>query len=190
MDALGDSVAVDVRWRPFQLDPTLPKEGKDRREYLEQKFGGPERAKEIYGRIEDAGRAEDLDFKFSAIKLSSNTLDAHRVVRWAASEGEAVQDHLVEHLFKFYFMEGGNLGDHEALVDIATKAGMDGNVVAALLPTDKDREAVEREIAMAQQMGVTGVPCFIIDNKYAVMGAQEASHIAEAIKQAASESGK
>lgn len=190
MDALGDSVAVDVRWRPFQLDPTLPKEGKDRREYLEQKFGGPERAKEIYGRIEDAGRAEDLDFKFSAIKLSSNTLDAHRVIRWAASESEAVQDQLVEHLFKFYFMEGGNLGDHEALVDIATKAGMDGSVVAALLPTDKDREAVEKEIAMAQQMGVTGVPCFIIDNKYAVMGAQEASHIAEAIKQAASESGK
>jgi len=187
LEKLGDTVAVDVRWRPYQLDPTLPKEGKDRREYLEQKFGGPERAKEIYTRIEDAGRAEDLEFKFQAIKLSSNTLDAHRVIRWASSESETVQDALVERLFLFYFMEGGNLGDHTALVDIATQAGMDGSVVAALLATDKDREAVEQEIAMAQQMGVTGVPCFIINNKYAVMGAQEADHIAQAIRQAAEE---
>ncbi|MEM1040479.1 MAG: DsbA family oxidoreductase [Pseudomonadota bacterium] len=189
LSLLGDTVAVDVRWRPYQLDPTLPKEGKDRRLYLEQKFGGPEKAKEIYSRIEDAGRAEDLDFKFSAIKLSSNTLDAHRVIRWSSSENSAVRDALIERLFQFYFMEGGNLGDTEALVQVATDAGMDGSVVAALLATDKDRAEVEQEIAMAQQMGVTGVPCFIINNKYAVMGAQEAGHIAEAVRQAAAETG-
>jgi len=187
LEQVGDAVEVNIRWRPFQLDPTLPKEGKSRREYLEQKFGGPEKAKEIYGRIEDAGRAENLDFKFQAIEFSSNTLDAHRVIRWASNESQAVQDALVENLFEFFFMQGGNLGDDAALVELATRSGMDGSVVAALLATDKDREAVEQEIAMAQQMGVTGVPCFIINNKYAVMGAQEANHIAQAIRQAADE---
>ena len=180
-----DGVDVAVQWRPYQLDPTLPPEGRDRKEYLENKFGGPEKAKEIYTRIEEAGRGEDLDFKFSAIKVSPNTIDSHRVIRWAINEGEEVQGRLVERLFQLYFMEGGNIGDHDVLADAATEAGMDGGVVRSLLATDKDRDAVEKEIATAQQMGVTGVPCFIIDSKYAVVGAQEPSHIAEAIKQAA-----
>ncbi len=178
-------VDVDIRWRPFQLDPTLPPEGRDRREYLETKFGGPERAQEIYSRIEDAGRGEDLDFNFSKIEVSPNTIDAHRVIRWSANEGPHVQDKLVEILFKLYFMEGGHIGDHDVLVEAATQAGMDGPVVRALLATDKDRDEVINEVATAQQMGVTGVPCFIIDNRYAVMGAQDADHIAEAIRQAA-----
>lgn len=180
-----DGIDVAIQWRPYQLDPTLPPEGRDRKEYLENKFGGREKAKEIYARIEDAGRGEDLDFKFSAIKVSPNTIDAHRVIRWAINEGEGVQDKLVERLFQLYFLEGANIGDHDVLTEAANAAGMDGAVVGALLATDQDRDAVENEIATAQQMGVTGVPCFIIDNKYAVMGAQEPSHIAEAIKQAA-----
>ncbi len=180
-----DDIDVAIQWRPYQLDPTLPREGRDRKEYLENKFGGPERAKEIYARIEDAGRDEDLDFKFTAIKVSPNTIDAHRVIRWAINEGEEVQGKLVERLFQLYFMEGAHIGDHDVLSEAASEAGMDGDVVRSLLATDQDRDAVEREIATAQQMGVTGVPCFIIDNKYAVMGAQEPAHIAEAIRQAA-----
>ena len=180
-----DGIDVAIQWRPYQLDPTLPPEGRDRKEYLENKFGGPEKAKQIYARIEDAGRGEDLDFKFSAIKVSPNTIDAHRVIRWAINEGEEVQGKLVERLFQLYFLEGANIGDHDVLTEAANAAGMDGAVVRTLLATDQDRDAVEKEIATAQQMGVTGVPCFIIDNKYAVMGAQEPSHIAEAIKQAA-----
>ncbi len=180
-----DDVDVSVQWRPYQLDPTLPAEGRDRKEYLENKFGGPERAKEIYSRIEEAGQDENLDFRFSAIKVSPNTIDAHRVIRWAINEGEAVQGKLVERLFQLYFMEGANIGDHDVLADAAGEVGMDGDIVRSLLATDKDRVAVEREIATAQQMGVTGVPCFIIENKYAVMGAQEPEHIAQAIRQAA-----
>lgn len=180
-----EDVNVDIHWRPYQLDPTLPSEGRDRREYLEKKFGGPERAKEIYARIEQAGSEENLDFNFSAIAVSPNTIDAHRVIRWSANEGADVHDRLVELLFKRFFMEGANVGDHAVLVAAASDAGMDAAVVEALLATDKDRDAVTEEIATAQRMGVTGVPCFIIDNKYAVMGAQEPDHIAGAIRQAA-----
>ena len=125
------------------------------------------------------------DFNFDAIAVSPNTIDAHRVIRWASNEGQDVQDKLVERLFKDFFMEGAHIGKHEVLVDAAKHAGMDESIVAALLATDKDRDEVSQEIAVAQQMGVTGVPCFIIDNKYAVMGAQPAEHIAGAIKQAA-----
>ena len=181
----GDKIEIELRWRPFQLDPTLPQEGRDRREYLEKKFGGPERAKEIYERIREAGLEEGLEFNFDAIEVSPNTVDAHRVIRWASNEGQEVQDKLVERLFKDFFMEGAHLGKHEVLVDAARAAGMDESIVAALLATDQDREAVSQEIAVAQQMGVTGVPCFIIDNKYAVMGAQPADQIVGAIKQAA-----
>ncbi len=180
-----DDVDVSIHWRPYQLDPTLPPEGRDRQEYLENKFGGPERAKEIYSRIESAGRDEDLDFDFSSIAVSPNTLDAHRVIRWSANEGEDVQEKLVEILFKLFFMEGANIGDHAVLIKAAEEAGMDVSIVATLLATDQDKNAVSKEIETAQRMGVTGVPCFIIDNKYAVMGAQEPQHIAEAIKQAA-----
>ncbi len=180
-----DGVETDIRWRPFQLDPTLPAEGRDRRDYLEAKFGGPERAKQVYGRIEQAGKAEGLDFQFDLMTVSPNTLDAHRVIRWASNEGETVQGKLVERLFELFFMEGENLGQHDVLVEAAAEAGMDGDLVRELLATDKDVDTVKREITTAQQMGVTGVPCFIIDNKYAVMGAQEPAQIAEAIRQAA-----
>lgn len=178
-------VEVDIRWRPYQLDPTLPKEGRDRREYLENKFGGPERAKEIYSRVEQAGSEEGLAFNFGAIAVSPNTIDAHRVIRWAASAGDGVQNKLVERLFQLYFMEGANIGDNDVLTSAATESGMDGAVVLELLKTDRDIDAVTQEIAVAQKAGVTGVPCFIIDNKYAVMGAQEPEHIAGALKQAA-----
>ncbi|MEP0944259.1 MAG: DsbA family oxidoreductase [Rhizobiaceae bacterium] len=182
----GDSnIEIEVRWRPFQLDPTLPQEGRDRREYLETKFGGPERANEIYERIRHAGLEEGLEFDFDAIAVSPNTIDAHRVIRWASNEGAQIQDKLVEKLFKDFFMEGAHIGKQEVLVEAAREAGMDASVVAALLATDQDRDAVTQEIAVAQQMGVTGVPCFIIDNKYAVMGAQPADQIVGAIKQAA-----
>ena len=180
-----DGVEVDVRWRPYQLDPTLPPEGRDRREYLETKFGGPEKAREIYQKVEQAGEDEGLSFDFAAIAVSPNTIDAHRVIRWSANDGQVVQDKLVERLFELFFMEGANIANHAVLTDAAKHAGMDEAIVTALLVTDKDVKEVSDEIAVAQRMGVTGVPCFIIDNKYAVMGAQAPQHIADAINQAA-----
>lgn len=182
--AAGD-VEVHVRWRPFQLDPTIPPQGKDRRDYMLGKFGSEERIREIHARIEPLGAAEGIDFAFDAIKVAPNTLDAHRLIRWAGAMSEEVQNRLVRRLFQINFEEGGNLGDHAVLIEAAREAGMDVAVVEALLPSDADVEAVQNEIATASRMGITGVPCFLLEGKYAVMGAQDAATLTDAIRQIA-----
>lgn len=182
-------VTAEIRWRPFQLDPTIPPEGKERRAYMLAKFGSDERLKQIHANITPLGEAEGIAFDFDAIKVAPNTLDAHRVIRWAQNAGEGVQDRLVGELFSRYFERGENVGDHAVLIDAATASGMDGSLVASLLPTDADRDAVTTEIATASRMGITGVPCFVIDEKYAVMGAQDANVLAKAIADIASKSG-
>lgn len=182
--AAGD-IDVHIRWRPFQLDPTIPPQGKDRREYMLAKFGSDERIREIHARIEPLGDAEGISFAFDAIKVAPNTLDAHRLIRWAGAAGEAVQNRLVRRLFQLNFEEGVNIGDHAVLVEAAREAGMDASVVATLLPTDADVEAVRTEIATASRMGISGVPCFLLEGKYAVMGAQDVDTLADAIRQVA-----
>lgn len=182
--AAGD-VEVHVRWRPFQLDPTIPPQGKDRRDYMLGKFGSEERIREIHARIEPLGEAEGINFAFDAIKVAPNTLDAHRLIRWAGAMSEEVQNRLVRRLFQINFEEGGNLGDHAVLIEAAREAGMDVSVAEALLPTDADAEAVQNEITTASRMGITGVPCFLIEGKYAVMGAQDAATLTDAIRQVA-----
>ena len=177
-------VPVTVFWRPFQLDPTLPVEGKDRKQYLDEKFG-PNRAPAVYERIREAGRGEGIEFRFDLIERSPNTIDAHRLIRWAAAEG--VQDAVVERLFRMYFLEGADLTQTETLIRAATDAGMERLVVEKLFAGHADRMATEQEIAAAQHMGVTGVPCFILGGKYAVMGAQPPDILASAIRQVAAE---
>lgn len=184
---IGGDIPLDVRWRPYQLDPTLPKEGKDRRAYLENKFGGPEAAERAYANVRSAGAEENIPFHFEDIEVSANTLDAHRLIRWAGSQGTDVQDKMVEILFRMYFEDGRNIGDDAVLLEAAAEAGLDQKIVRELLESGADRDAVTQEIAMAQQMGVTGVPCFILDGKHALMGAQPADLIASAIRQIASE---
>ena len=178
-------VDVHVRWRPFQLDPTIPPGGMDRRQYMLGKFGSEERIQQIHARIEPLGEAEGIHFAFGAIKVAANTLDAHRVIRWAGAAGEDVQNRLVRRLFQLNFEEGVNIGDHAVLVKAAGEAGMDASVVETLLPTDADVVAVRNEIATASRMGITGVPCFLLEGKYAVMGAQDAATLADAIRQVA-----
>jgi predicted DsbA family dithiol-disulfide isomerase len=149
------------------------------------KFGSEERIREIHARIEPLGAAEGIDFAFDAIKVAPNTLDAHRLIRWAGAMSEEVQNRLVRRLFQINFEEGGNLGDHAVLIEAAREAGMDVAVVEALLPSDADVEAVQNEIATASRMGITGVPCFLLEGKYAVMGAQDAATLTDAIRQIA-----
>ncbi len=177
---------VSIRWRPFQLDPTIPPEGMDRKAYMLGKFGSEERLREIHARIEPIGEAEGIAFAFEAIKVSPNTIDAHRVIRWAGAQGADVQNLLVRNLFQLYFEKGVNIGDHGALVEAAREAGMDAAVVESLLATDADREAVATEAATASRMGISGVPCFLLEGKYAVVGAQDAATLADAIRQVAS----
>jgi predicted DsbA family dithiol-disulfide isomerase len=178
-------VDVDIRWRPYQLDPTIPPEGKDRKAYMLAKFGSEERLKQIHDRIVPLGAADGIDFHFEDIKTAANTLDAHRVIRWAASAGDGVQSRVTKALFAANFEQGKNIGDHAVLARIAGENGMDEAVVAGLLASDADKDAVQAEIEQAQRMGVTGVPFFVLEGKYAVSGAQDAAVLADAIRQVA-----
>ena len=180
-----DGVEVDVRWRPYQLDPSIPPEGRERRSYMLAKFGSEERLRQMHTSLKETGAREGIAFALDAIEVSPNTLDAHRVLRWAGSAGPGVQDRLAKRLFELYFQEGQNIGDASVLIEAAREAGMDTAVVEALLPTDADRDAVQDEIATAARMGVRGVPCFLIEGKYAVMGAQDPEVLADAIRQVA-----
>ena len=178
-------VDVAVSWRPFQLDPTIPPEGMDRKAYMRAKFGDEQRLRDAHAKLEALGHAAGIDYAFDAITVSPNTLDAHRVIRWAGTYGGDVQNRLVRRLFKLYFEEGANVGDHAVLAEAAGEAGMDRPVVESLLAGGADQEAVAEEAATASRMGVTGVPCFLFEGKYAVMGAQEADTLADAIRQIA-----
>ena len=182
---LVDNVELRARWRPYQLDPNIPAGGLPRRDYMLGKFGSEDRIREIHARIEPLGAAEGIAFDFDAITVSPNTLDAHRLIRWAAANGEEVQGRLVRLLFSLYFEQGRNIGDHAVLIAAAREAGMDSAVVETLLPSDADTDAVRNEIATASRMGVTGVPCFLLERRYAVMGAQDTDTLADAIRQVA-----
>lgn len=189
MDQLSD-MAIDLRWRPFQLDPTIPPEGKPRREYMLAKFGSEERIGEIHDRLVEIGEIEGIDFDFDAIKVSPNTLDAHRLIRWAATAAPGVQTDVARRLFSLYFEQGENIGDRRVLVEVARECGMDAAVIETLLAGDADRDAVEAEIATANRMGIRGVPCFLLEGRYAVMGAQDTAVLADAIRQVAAAKGR
>jgi len=159
-----------IEWHPFQLNPDMPAEGMDRRAYLEAKFGGRDGAARAYApiveRAEEAGLALNLD----QIKTTPNTLDAHRLIHWAGIEGR--QTAAVSALFKAYFTEGRDIGDHDVLADIADGIEMDAAVVRRLLGSDADLEDIRRRDAHSREMGVTSVPTFIVAQRHAVPGAQ------------------
>lgn len=173
---------VEVAWHPFQLDATLPPEGKDRQRYLLDKFGSPERVREIYGRIAAAGAQENIPFAFEKISKSPNTLNAHRVIYWAGIEG--VQDEIVERLFHGYFVAGADLSDKNVLVAIAESGGMEASTVTKLLDSDSDLDVVKQTINHANVIGVTGVPTFIVGQSLVVSGAQDPGIIVQAAQQA------
>ncbi|WEX07091.1 DsbA family oxidoreductase [Chelativorans sp. AA-79] len=176
-----DDIDVTVRWRPYQLDPAIPRGGLDRQDYMLKKFGSLERLEAAHDRLREMGAAVGISYDFEAIKVAPNTLDAHRVIRWAATAGQTVQNILVERLFRLYFEEGRNIGDHAVLIDAARDAGMDASLVETLLPSPADGDEVATEIETARRMGVTGVPCFLLEGRYALMGAQPPEALADAI---------
>lgn len=160
----------DITWRPFQLNPDMPPEGMDRLTYLESKFG-TDRATDVYAQIEKAATDAGLEVDFSRMKRTPNTVDAHRVIRWAKTSDH--QGDLVSALFERYFKLGEDISDHAVLAGAARQAGMDGDVVARLLQGNADREEVLREDREAREMGVSGVPTFLIGGTYVVQGAQD-----------------
>ncbi len=171
-----------VRWHPFQLNPDLPQEGVPRKEYLERKFGGPARAKEIYARVEAAGRRAGIDFDFDAIAVQPNTIDAHRLLNFAGERG--MQDAVSEAIFRRYFLEGADLTSRQTLAEIAQQAGLDRVEVASYLASDADRELVEEQDRRARAIGVEGVPFFIFNQRVALSGAQPPEVMVEAMEKA------
>ena len=173
---------IVVRWRPYQLDPTIPQGGLDRAEYMAKKFGKSGRLQSVHDNLTRLGAEVGLPFAFDKITRSPNTLDAHRLIRWAASAG--VQSRVVDRLFQAYFVEGRDIGDRVVLTEIAAECGLDADLVERLLAEGADSEVVRQEVEQAQAMGVSGVPFFIFAGRLGVPGAQEPSVLRQAMAEA------
>lgn len=179
---LADLDEVVVRWHPFELNPDLPAAGVDRAAYLEQKFGGPARAAQVYERVREAGQAAGIAFDFASILRQPNTRDAHRLVAWAQAGGDA-QD-LVERLFRAYFEEGRFVGDRATLAAIAGEAGLDEKAARAWLDSGKGAAEIGHAEERARELGITGVPFFIFDGRVGLSGAHPPEAMREAIARA------
>ena len=177
-----------VAWHPFQLNPDMPREGMDRRAYLEAKFGGKAQAVEVYARVADAARNAGLEINFEAMERTPNTLDAHRLIHWAGLEGR--QNAVVDALFRAYFREGRDIGDTAVLVEVAALAGMDAGVTARLLATEADRDDLIARDRDARQKGVSAVPTFLVAQQYVLSGAQPVALWQRAIDEISAEIGQ
>ncbi len=177
--ALNPDIPVEVHWRPYFLNDWIPREGISREQYLTTKFGSPERYKGIAQRVSAAAAAEGLTYAIDKISRQPNTLDAHRLIRWADGIGKAAD--MKQKLMDLYFTEGADLTNHAVLVQAAIDVGLDPEDIRAALESDRDVAEVEQEALSAKEAGIEGVPCFIFGGKFAVSGAQEPEYIAEAI---------
>jgi len=184
--ALVPDIQTETVLRPFQLDAALPAEGVAYKAYMSKKFGdGPDnRFKMMREHLETAGPAAGISFRFSDIPKRPNTLNAHRVVRWA--QGQDLGEAMTERLHKAFFEDHLDIGDLGVLATLAGEVGLDTEIVADLLTTDRDSQAVLDEEHFYRRLGVQGVPCFIFNGQFAVSGAEDPSVLADAIRQAAS----
>jgi len=181
--ALKPDIAVEVHWRPFFLNDWIPREGISREQYLTTKFGSPERYKGIAQRVTAAAAAEGLVYASDKVTRQPNTLDCHRLIRWAEGIGKAAE--MKQRLMDLYFTEGADLTNHAVLVQAASDVGLEAEDVRAALASDQDVAVVEQEALSAKEAGIEGVPCFIFGGKFAVSGAQEPEYLAEAIERLA-----
>ena len=181
--AMRPDVTAEVVWRPYQLDPTIPEEGVDRRAYMEAKFGSdPDRRKAMLEALNEAASGVGLDLRLADIPISPNTNAAHRLIRWA--QGQGLQQPVLEAVLRAYFVELKDIGDPVVLADLAETAGMERMTVLRLLSEGADKDAVTREHMMAVQGGVTGVPFMIFGGKVAAVGAEAPERLAMAIDKA------
>ena len=181
--ALKPDVPVEVHWHPYFLNDWIPREGISREQYLTTKFGSAERYKGIAQRVSTAAAAEGLHYAMDRISRQPNTLDAHRLIKWAGGIGKAAE--MKQRLMDLYFTEGADLTDHAVLAQAAGDVGLDAEDVRAALASDKDIAAVEQEAQQAKEAGIDGVPMFIFGGKFAVSGAQAPEALAEAIERMA-----
>lgn len=181
--ALVPDIPVKVRWKPFFLNAWVPREGISRDDYLTQKFGSPERYREIASRVVDAAAEEGLTYHPDRVKRQPNTIDCHRLIHWAGERAPQMKQRLME----LYFRDGGDLTDIGVLVQAAVDCGLDADDTRRRLATDDDVALISQEAEDAARNGISGVPTFVFASTYAVSGAQPAAQLARAIRQVSSE---
>lgn len=161
----------ELTWRPFLLNPDMPRAGMSRADYVVRKFGGEDRARRLYTSITEIGRAEGVDFRFDRIRATPSSVDAHRLARWAAPFGRAGE--MVEALFAAHFTDGRDIGELSVLTAVAASCGLDPQAARAFLLSDEEVASVHAENLRAHRLGINGVPCFVVSGRHAIAGAQE-----------------
>ncbi len=181
--ALVPDVALAINWRPYFLNPWIPREGIDRQTYLEAKFGSAERYTVIAERVAAAAAMEGLPYAPDKIARQPNTIDCHRLILWSRSASDPAE--VKQRLMELYFAEGADLSDPKVLIAAAADCGMDGDLVRRLLASDADVDRIESEATGAKEAGIDGVPCFIFGGHVIVTGAQSPEYLANAIARTA-----
>lgn len=183
--ALTPDIETETAYRPFQLDAAIPPEGVDFAQYMAKRFAGADMSRftAMQDHLRAAGPEVGIAFNFDAIEKRPNTLNAHRLIRWAQTRKEA--ETVVEALFKAYFEDRRDIGDRQVLIAIGEQAGLHRDVLDDLLSGDRDAGEIEREEAFYRSLGVSAVPCFIFNGRFAVPGAESPQALADAIKRAA-----
>lgn len=183
--ALASDVPVHVNWRPFFLNGWIPRDGIDRNQYLETKFGSVEAYSGIAQRVVAAAAEEGLSYRPDSVKRQPNTVDCHRLIHWADAVGKAAA--MKQRLMELYFRDGGDLTELETLVQAASEIGLDADDTRRRLASDEDVELISAQAKEASDKGISGVPTFVFAGKYAVSGAQDAEKLARAIRQVSAE---
>jgi predicted DsbA family dithiol-disulfide isomerase len=183
--ALRPDMMVEKVWRPFQLRPELPREGANWRTFAVEKFGGEARAQQIFNQVAQVGKEDGLEFNFDRIASAANTLDAHRLILLAAEENKSAE--MAHNLFVGYFRDGRNLNNQVELLDMAIESGVSVEKVTALLESDQYLAEVLESQAIAAELGISGVPFFIFNGKYALSGAQSVDIFVKALDLAGKE---
>jgi predicted DsbA family dithiol-disulfide isomerase len=174
LQARRPGVEVDLRWRPFQLQPGLPREGTDWAVFAREKFGGEARAEQMFAHVARAGEAEGLRFRFDRVAVAPNTADAHRLILWAVGALGADVRTAADALFRAYFAEGRNVSDRDLLADLAVHLGAGRAAARAMLDSNVLEMEVQGAMREAARLGIRGVPFVVLDERLAIAGAQPA----------------
>ncbi len=161
---------VVVQWRPFELNPTMPLPGMDRKVYLEAKFGSAQAVESMLDHVREAGRQSGIAFAFERIPRTPNTFDAHRLIWFAGRQDR--QDAVVEAFFKGYFEEGADLSSRDLLLELAERAGMDRAACRSCLESEASDAGVREEERQGLRIGIRAVPHFVISGREGLSGAQ------------------
>ena len=181
--ALAPDVTASVTWRPFELNPEMPKAGLDRRAYRSAKFGSWQRSQALDAQVAAAGRLDGLVFNHDKMERTPNTVDAHRLIRMASQQGK--QDVVVEGLFAAYFNEGRDVGDSAVLADVGASAGLDRARIMAMLASDEGLAEVRSDLQRAVNLRVSGVPTVLVDGIPLFSGAIRAELMEAELRKAA-----